>query len=326
MAKEKCQSDMTHLLLQYMALQLYNMFSSVVDKVQRDLSNDIKENKVTLQEIVSKLQNHSQFRHINGITRASNCLELFSCLKPHYNFLSWKIISFLSDRLKEERYFTFVEIFEEAVKLVNLSSVLLLLPHEEEENSHPSSYSEMTLTLERAWDRKSLFSLRLLIAFLFSSMACVMSHLTVIHSSQKIVVKYRIPRSDELTETLKSIVSRKQVSVAILGIIEIAIDSESVFSASLNYTFTFESAAWYAASSSKRLSSDELVKLLKFLFKLGEVDPNIVVANRTPLLSCVFSDNLQAVNVLLQNGASLHIGDSDLGMYTFNAGFLHGSS
>ena len=182
MAKEKCQSEATHLLLQYMALQLYNMFTSVVDKIQRDLSNDIKQNKVTLQEIVSRLQNHSQFRHIHGITRAINCLELFSCLKPHYNFLSWKIISFLSDWLKEERYFTFVEIFEEAVKLVNLSSVLFLLPHKEEENSHPSSYSEMTLTLERAWDRKSLFNLRLLIAFLFSSMACLMSHLTVIHS------------------------------------------------------------------------------------------------------------------------------------------------
>ena len=311
MAKEKCQSDMTHLLLQYMALQLYNMFSSVVDKIQRDLSNDIKENKVTLQEIVSRLQNSSQFKHINGITRTSNCLELFSCLKPHYNFLSWKIISFLSDRLKEERYFTFVEIFEEAVKLANFSNVLLLLSHEEEKNSHPSNYSEITLTLEKAWDRKSLFNLRSLIAFLFSSTACVMSHLTVIHSSQMIVVKYRIPRSDELTETLKSIVSKKQVSVAILGIVEIAIDSESVFSASLNYTFTFESAAWYAARSSEKLSSDELVKLLKFLFKLGEVNPNIVVANRTPLLLCVFPGNFQAVNVLLQNGASPHIGDSD---------------
>ena len=310
-AKEKCQSEVTCLLLQYMALQLYNMFSSVVDKMQRDLSNDIKQNKVTLPEIVSRLQNHSQFRHINGITRASNCLELFSCLKPHYNFLSWKIISFLSDRLKEEGYFKFVEIFEEAVKLANFSSVLLLLSHEEKENSHPSSYSEITLTLERAWDRKSLFSLRRLNAFLFSSTAFVMSHLKVIHLSQKIAVKYRIPRSDELTETLKSIVSKKKVSVAILGIIEISIDSESVFSASLNYTFTFESAAWYAASSSERLSSDGLVKLLKFLFTLGEVDPNILIDDRTPLLTCVVSNSSQAVNVLLQNGASPHIGDSD---------------
>ena len=311
MTKEKCQSDMTHLLLQYMALQLYNMFSSVVDKVQRDLSNDIKENEVTLQEIVSKLQNHSQFRHINGITRTSNCLELFSCLRPHYNFLSWKIISFLTDRLKEEGYFTFVEIFEEAVKLANFSNVLLLLPHKEEENSHPSSYSEITLTLERVWYSKSLFNLRGLNGFLFSSMACVMSHPTIINSLQKIAVKYRIPRSDELTETLKSIVLKKQVSVAILGIIEIAIDSESVFSASLNHPFTFESAAWYAVSSSKRLSLDGVVKLLKFLFKLGEVDPNIVVANWTPLRLCVSLDNLHGVNVLLQYGASPHIGDSD---------------
>ena len=128
-----------------------------------------------------------------------------------------------------------------------------------------------------------------------------------------IIVKYGIPRSDELTETLKSVVSKKQVSVAILGITEIAIDTESVFSASLSYTFTFESAAWYAADSSKKLSSDELVKLLKLLFKLGEVDPNIVIDKQALLPFCVFSNNLQAVNVLLQNGASPHIGDSDCG-------------
>ena len=313
MAKEKCKSDMTHLLLQYMALQLYNMFSSVVDKIQRDLSNDIKQNKVTLQEIVSSLQKDTEFRNINGITRASNCVELFSCLKPHYNFLSWKIVSFLSDHLKEEGYFTFVEIFEEAVKLANFSSVLLLVPHEEEENSHPSSYSELTLTFERAWDRKSLFNLRKLNAFLFSSTACLMSHSTINYLSNKIVVKYRIPKSSKLLERIKSIVLRKQTSVAVMGIMKIAIDSKSILNIEQNHLFTFESAIFRAINHFKALASHEQIELLKFLFKLGEVDPNIVIDTWTPLHLCVSSGNLQAVNVLLQNGASPRVCDNERG-------------
>ena len=109
MAKEKCQSsDVTHLLLQYIALHLYNMFSSVVDNIQEELDNDIKDNKVTLQEIVSRLEKDPEFSHITGIAMANSCSELFITMRSHYDFLSWKVISFLSDHLKEKKYFSIV--------------------------------------------------------------------------------------------------------------------------------------------------------------------------------------------------------------------------
>ena len=128
MAKEKCQSsDVTHLLLQYIALHLYNMFSSVVDNTQEELDNDIKDNKVTLQEIVSRLEKDPEFSHITGIAMANTCSELFITLKPHYDFLSWKVISFLSDHLKEKKYFSIVQEFEETVEIAKFSSVLTLL-------------------------------------------------------------------------------------------------------------------------------------------------------------------------------------------------------
>ena len=53
-------SDHTDILLQYMALQLYNMFSSIVEKIQRDLSNDIAQQKVTVQELKNRLLNDKE--------------------------------------------------------------------------------------------------------------------------------------------------------------------------------------------------------------------------------------------------------------------------
>ena len=312
MAKEKCQSsDVTHLLLQYIALHLYNMFSSVVDNIQEELDNDIKDNKVTLQEIVSRLQKDPEFSHISGISMANTCSELFITLKPHYDFLSWKVISFLSDHLKEKKYFSIVQEFEEAVEIAKFSSVLTLLSDEED---CFSSCSEMTLTLEKQWDTKSLFNLRGLTSFLLSSTARVMSHLVINDNPQTTVVKYRIPKSRELAETIKSIVLRKHASASVLGIIEIAIDSEPVLSIGKQKSFTFESAAWNAVCKPSEMSSNELLKLLKFLFKIGGVNPNIIIDGSTALRYSVVNWSVQVVNLFLQNGASPCIGNSENGI------------
>ena len=308
MAKEKCQSsDVTHLLLQYIALHLYNMFSSVVDNIQEELDNNTKNNKVTLQEIVSRLEKDPEFSHITGIAMANTCSELFITLKPHYDFLSWKVISFISDNLKEKKYFSIVQEFEEVVEIAKFSSVLTLLS--DEENCF-SSCSEMTLTLEKQWDTKSLFNLRGLTSFLFSFTARVMSHLTVNYSPQTTVVKYRMPKSRKLAETIKSIVLRKYVSASVLGIIEIAIDSEPVLSIGKQKSFTFESAAWNAVCKPSEISLDELLKLLKLLFRIGGVNPDIVIKGKTALHLSVAIGSVEVVNLLLQNGASPCIGGS----------------
>ena len=287
------------------------MFSSVVDNIQVELDNDIKDNKVTLQEIVSRLEKDPEFSHISGIAMANTRSELFITLKPHYNFLSWKVISFLSDHLKEKKYFSIVQEFEEAVKIAKFSSVLTLLSDEED---CFSNCSEMTLTLEKQWDTKSLFNLRGLTSFLFSSTARVMSHLTVNYSPQTTVVKYRIPKSRKLAETIKSIVLKNNASATVLGIIEIAIDSEPVLSIGKQKSFTFESTAWNAVCKPSEMSSIELLKLLKFLFVLGGVNPNIIIDGSTTLHYSVANCSVQVVNLLLQNGASPCIGNSKNGI------------
>ena len=98
-------SDLTDILLQYMALQLYNMFSSLVEKIQRDLSNDIAQQKLTVQELKSRLLNDKEFSQIEGIAKVSSCGELFTCLKPHYHFLSWKVITYAIKPLKARGLF-----------------------------------------------------------------------------------------------------------------------------------------------------------------------------------------------------------------------------
>ena len=121
MAKQDDNGDLMDLLLRYMALHLYNMFSSLVEKIQRNLTSEIDTNKVTLQEIKNKLLNDPEFSHIESIAKVSSCSELFTNLQPHYDFLSWKAISLLSDSLKQEGYFKLIEAFESHLRNSNVS-------------------------------------------------------------------------------------------------------------------------------------------------------------------------------------------------------------
>ena len=310
MVKENCQSDVTHLLLQYMALQLYNMFSSIVDKVQRDLSNDIKEKRVTVQEIVDKLQKDTEFRHITGVTEVNSCRELFSNLKFHYDFLSWKIISLFSDYLKEQKYFPVVKVFEEAVQLDSFTSISFLLPCEKGGNISPNC-CEIAMVLEKQWGMKSLFNLRRLNSLLFSSITNIMSHAAVDHSHKKTVVKYRIPRSIKLIEKIEQVVSRKHLFLTVLGISEIAVNSKTILLVVRQHSFTFKTSAFHAVDKLHETAPDEQVKLLKFLFSLEDVDPNVVVSRWTALHLSILRNNLQIINVLLQNGASPLIGGDE---------------
>ena len=241
---------------------------------------------------------------------AGSCSELFSALKPHYNFLSWKVISFLSDCLKVGDYFLFVEEFERTVTLASFKHALILLPQAQNTCSLSSNCSEMIITLNKQWEMKSLFNLRGLNALLFASLTHVMSHLTVIHSLQNTVVKYRIPQSRKLTKEIQSVVLKKKLAINVLGIAEIAIDNDPVLIAGQQLSFTFESAAYNAVSNAPSMDSDELLKLLKFLFGINGVDPNYfpVHDKYTALHYAVTIGNLQAVNVLLDNGASPEIG------------------
>ena len=77
----KANRDLTDLLLQYMALQLYSMFSSLVEKIQRDLADEIAVHKVTVQAIKNKLLSDPEFSHIEGIAEVSSCSELFTSFK-----------------------------------------------------------------------------------------------------------------------------------------------------------------------------------------------------------------------------------------------------
>ena len=61
------------------------------------------------------------------------------------------------------------------------------------------------------------------------------------------------------------------------------------------------------------MSSDELLKLLKLLFRIGGVNPNIIIDGSTALHYSVVNWSVQVVNLLLQNGASPCIGNSENG-------------
>ena len=139
-----------------------------------------------------------------------------------------------------------------------------------------STCSELTLSLDKQWGTKSLFNLRELNTILFSSLARLMSHITVSVTQQEIIVRYKIPKSMKLAERIRSVCSVKQRPSIVLGIIKVSLDSEPVPTIGrLSYSsFNSELAVLYALVN-ETMPSKDMIKLVKFLFKLYNIDPNI---------------------------------------------------
>ena len=318
MAKQDDNGDIMDLLLRYMALHLHNVFSSLVEKIQRHLTSEIDTNKVTLQEIKNKLLNDPEFGHIESITKVSSCSELFSNLQPHYDFLSWKVISLLSDSLKQEGYFKLVEMFESHLQIAMFSRSSSLLPQREPAGILSSSNcSELSLSLDKQWGTKSLFNLRGLNTMLFSSLARLMSHISVSVAQQEIIVRYKIQKSMKLAERVTSVSIQNYDSARILGIMKVSLDSKPVLAIRPTPSFSFKTAVIEASAtlieaSATLIASTEVLKLVKFFFELHDIDPNFRNSNGFAILhSACSAGHLEVVEYLLSKGAHTDASNSE---------------
>ncbi len=312
LAKQSDNGGLMDLLLQYMALHLYNMFTSLVEKIQQNMTSEINAQKISLQDIKNKLLNDPEFSHIESIAKASNCSELFISLQPHYDFLCWKVISFLSNVLKQEGYFKLVEIFESQLQIAAFpASVSLCVPKQLSNTLSSLSCSELSISFNRKWATKFLFNLNELITILFSSLASLMSHVTVHVTQQEIIVSYEIPKSTKLAERIQSLCSAKHDPALLLGIIRIALDNEPVLMIGQNPYYSFE-RAFVEASDIASMPSNDVLKLVKFLSKLHDTDPNFSDSNGVTALHCACRNgNIQVVDYLLSQGAEPDIRSND---------------
>ena len=311
LAKQSDNGDLMDLLLRYMALHLYNMFSSLVEKIQRNMTSEIDSQKITLQDIKNKLLNDPEFSHIESIAKVSSCSELFISLQPHYDFLSWKVISFLSNILKQEGYFKLVEIFESQLQIaVFPSSLSLCVPKQQPNTLSSLNCSELSISLGKQWATKSLGNLRELITILFSSLARLMSHVTVCVTQQEIIVMYKIPKSIKLAGRIRTVCSAKYDPALVLGIIRIALDSEPVLMIGQNLDYSFEKA-FVRASAITSVPSKDVLKLVKFLLKVNNTDPNYNDSSTgiTALQNACRAGNIQVVDYILSLGAEPDLRD-----------------
>ena len=296
-------SDLTDILLQYMALQLYNMFSYLVEKMQRDLSNDIAQQKVTVQELKSRLLNDKEFSQIEGIAKVNSCSELLTCLKPHYHFLSWKVISLLSNCLKQEGYFHHIELFETNIPIDQFPQVVSLVPP----FGSVSTCSQLTLSLHREWGIQSMSSLRRLTSLLFSSLARLMSHVTVNITQQEILVSCILPKSVNLLGPLKLL---SPETLFVLGIKGVLLNSEPVLNARDVFEFSFQQSFFNLVTSSTL--SSEVLKLIKFNSRLKNVSINCKFnSGYTALTFATIQGYTDVVKFLLSEGADLSTARSD---------------
>ena len=298
-----------------MALQLYNMFSSLVEKIQRDSANGIAVHKVTVQAIKSKLLSDPEFSHIEGLAEVSSCSELFTCLEPHYSFLSWKVISFLSDLLKQKGYFQLVEVFETNLDTQEFPNVISLIP-QRQSSVLSSTCSEVTLSLHRQWGIQSMSSLRRLTVLLFSSLARLMTHIAVSANEQGVLVEYRIPKSAmNFAEGIRKsfVLQRQEELFDVLGTFEIIFNNEPVVKMHQSHKCFSLQSTFFNCVCHHSLSESEMLKLMKFLLKLEGTDPNFRTVENgfTALLIAAGNGYFSIFDFLLSIGAEPDTGDND---------------
>ena len=139
-----------------------------------------------------------------------------------------------------------------------------------------------------------------------------MSHLTVSVTQQEIIVRYKIPKSMKLAERIRSVCAVKHDYAHTLGIINVSLNSEPVLIT--NWTVSFELSVLHAVTI-KTMPSKDMMKLVKFLFRLHNIDPNITDKQHLGCFAALhhacFAGDLEVVDFLLSKGAHPDIGDND---------------
>ena len=298
------------LILQYAALYLHEMFTSIIKQLETDIAIEISNNKQSIQGCLRKIfktPDHA-FNHIPLLAKVENCTQFFNCIQPFCDFLSWKLVSSFSDCLKVSKYFSLVREFETNTELAAFACVTDFIPR----NIIPSvDKSIVQIELNSQWSTRHLCDLRQVINYLLltSSIDEILSSLTISHSDHSLLVEYQMPNSQELTRIICSCVSKLRISAMVLGISKIAIDSVHVPKIEPNYSFSFESAVLFAVMQSEAMNYNELPNLLKLLLVKMKLNPNCIAAGTTPLHCAIKAGNLKAVEILLEHNASFDVKD-----------------
>ena len=199
----------------------------------------------------------------------------------------------LSDCLKHKGYFQHVKLFETNLPIDQFPQVVSLVPP----FSSVSTCSQLTLSLHREWGIQSMSSLRRLTSLLFSSLACLMSHVTVNVTQHEILVSYGLPKSSV------SIGLPSFDMSAILGLNCIVLNNQAVLKVQNGITFSFQKAFVMLVT----LPSSIVLKLVKFFVKL-RIDINVRINDGTTILLAASSQGYSdVVTFLLSEGADPNI-------------------
>lgn len=250
------------------------------------------------------------FNNVPGLRLAENCDQLFTCIQPFHDF--WKLISSMSNCLKENKYFPLVRVFETNTKLCVFNDITALIPPKSPVISS-SDVTSLQIELNGEWKDKALIDLRYVTKYLLDSsdmnVSDALSCLAIVSSQNSVLVENRIPKSLELARKITQLVSKLRVSAQVLGVVKIVVDNVRVPKIDPCHSFNFESTILNAVMNSEQMNHKELPKLLKLLLHDLKVDPNFKAVGTTALLHAIRSANLEAVKILLEADASLSLKD-----------------
>ena len=221
--------------------------------------------------------------------------QLFSCLLPHYCFMSYKILKLIVLEFVEEAMGKLIEKYSNELSNWLESATVQEFKAAVEKAANPETVDPspnqcpIVLRLEGEWLRVTLKSLWKLLEYLFGKKSSILTRIRIDEGS--VLVYLFAPQSEMLSLLVLS--SKKHEEMAYLGIQSIQVGGLCFSASFFGIAFTFESSLTVA------IQNKCLPALIQFLLEIG-TDPNGDNAIHTPLITAAMSNNTEALYLLME--------------------------
>ena len=281
-------------------------FMSLIEDVENELQRTVEHTEVALKAMV---------KHTTLLPPVRSANDFIQAIKPYYNFLNYHLMSslvpFLPDKVSQrvKEYSYKVELFFKEANVTYLKNRLELYFNKEN-----SCKMKVTMVLENAWNRCSMWFIEQLLQSIFSP-----THLSLFQwfrvNPGSVSIVFLAPKC--ITSNIIQISAMKIDFMKLVGIISLQIGNVFVLKSEKKSKkeFSFKEAVVQA----KTVENNGAVKLLEkveqesvAIAQMFEVDNNKnyilnIDAGATPLIIACCNDNTQLMKLLLTKGADPNI-------------------
>ena len=205
---------------------LHSSFTKIALKVRNEFDKRVRNGKV---ELITIARSAAEYLSIPvSSLKYTDIDELFDSLKPFYDFFNCGVLKHLTDTYLSTaqideltQYIDDVDDFSESLQLKNVRSAI-------EAHLPPSpgaSAKPVVFILSKRWDEMTIKNFKRVLKYYFKDeVADLFSHITI--KKKSIIITLLIPTTQ--TQYLIDIINTKKDSMNRLGIMEVAVDTNTI--------------------------------------------------------------------------------------------------